>query len=768
MTRAIRLLFVLFVAVIAPAQDAWVQPALGETAFHQALLDLGTDLRLMCVAAHPDDEDSSTLTLYRKKWGYTTIALIATRGEGGQNEIGPELYNELGVIRTHEMRRASEITGAELHFLDLAEFGYSKSDEETYEIWGRDEPLRRMVRKIRETRPDVIISNHGPGGGHGHHQVVGQTLLEAFDAAADPKVFPEQIKEGLEPWQVARFYVRGGGGSDSVTSDTSEFDPVLGVTYAEIAGKAHSEHLSQGMDYLIGIFSRGRQSNYTLRKEAPGGVSGGGKVPAPGGGLFAGLMDRVPPKAREVSESKLTLEEAKKAALGLLASGDDVVRADANNVAAIAMQLRLRAQVSDAEVVPGQALTIEAGLSDYGDRDAQAATFTLEPKPWTQIAAAAAEEAALNEGGQAAASLTVTIPDGAAATIPHPEKLFEPHFLEPQFEVVARVEISGAGLELRAPVYVDVAPRVSLKFLRAPYLVKLGETETRFDLMVTNHSPEAAAAEISFAPPRGFEVANGEHSVSLAKEGDQVVLPLRAKIAPALSAGDYELTARLAGSDVETGGLIRVVDVVVPEDIRVGVVQSYDDTFMTTLERLGVPHEALTVDEFSPEKLDSFTTIIVDIRAYLYVPGLVANNQALFDYVKRGGTLVVNYHKTIEWEPHYAPYPITLSRNRVTVEDAPITVLMPEHPLFNAPNKITAGDWDGWIQERGLYFPSDWAAEYTPLIETQDPGENNPPGSVLIAEYGEGTYLYTALGWYRQLRELHPGTLRIFANMLAL
>jgi hypothetical protein len=197
-------------------------------------------------------------------------------------------------------------------------------------------------------------------------------------------------------------------------------------------------------------------------------------------------------------------------------------------------------------------------------------------------------------------------------------------------------------------------------------------------------------------------------------------------------------------------------------------VQSYDDTFMTTLERLRVPHAALQVDDFTPAKLDTFSTIILDIRAYLVRPDVAANNEALFEYVKRGGTLIVNYHKNFEWNEGFAPYPIAISRNRVTVEDAPIKLLVPDHPLFNIPNEIRPSDWDGWIQERGLYFPHRWDDAYTPLIEVNDPGENNPPGSCLIAQYGNGAYLYTALGWYRQLRELHPGTLRIFANMLAL
>jgi hypothetical protein len=181
-----------------------------------------------------------------------------------------------------------------------------------------------------------------------------------------------------------------------------------------------------------------------------------------------------------------------------------------------------------------------------------------------------------------------------------------------------------------------------------------------------------------------------------------------------------------------------------------------------------VPYQTIETADFTPESLDRFTTILVDIRAYLDRPDLVANNQTLLDYCKRGGTVIVNYHKTIEWESAFAPYPLEVGGQRVTVETAPITLLQQDNPLFNVPNKIVESDWDNWIQERGLYFPSKWAPEYTPLISVSDPGEAPLQGSCLVAKYGEGTYFYTALVWYRQLRALNPGAIRVFANMLAL
>ncbi|MCC6155847.1 MAG: hypothetical protein IT367_18920, partial [Candidatus Hydrogenedentes bacterium] len=243
---------------------------------------------------------------------------------------------------------------------------------------------------------------------------------------------------------------------------------------------------------------------------------------------------------------------------------------------------------------------------------------------------------------------------------------------------------------------------------------------------------------------------------------------VRCKIGDNLEPRDYLINAMVEGDTRNALGVARLVDVAVPEGARVGVVQSYDNTFMTVLEKLGIPHEALTIEDLSQTKLDTFSTIIVDIRAYLVRPDLAANNHALLDYVSRGGTMIVNYQKTEEWKPSFAPYPITLSRNRVTREDAPVKLLAPDHAVFTTPNAIAPEDWEGWIQERGLYFPSEWDAAYTPLIEVNDPGESNPPGSLLIAKHGEGNYVYNALVLYRQIRELHPGALRLFTNLIAL
>lgn len=752
---------------------------LGAVAWEQARKDLASPFRMMCVAAHPDDEDGATLAYYRMLHGVKTHAVIATRGEGGQNEIGPELYNELGVIRTREMMAAAEIEGAQLHFLDLPDFGYSKTPAETFEIWGREVALERTVRVIRETRPHIIITNHGRLQDHGHHQAIGAVVEEAYAAAADPERFPEHRQAGLEPWQVARLYIRDfQGNTGSVATNISALEPARGRTIAEIAASALEAHESQGMFYFINLLRNERHETHYQIVQSRHGAGNPARAAAPFGPLFAGID---PGSGRDALATIAALEdraEAKRALFGWLQEhehwkeGDADEREawhDAARAAAVASELRLRARPDDDVVTRGQTVAIQVDLEDFGEPDAILAEVSIHERHGLGLSGAHRMELPLHGVQRGEGSLSLAIPDGATLTIPHGPRLFAPRFLEPQLEVRARVNCRDGVLELVAPVYLDVAPPIEIRFPGAPLLARAGHTEpVTADMHVTNHIPEAYTEYVSITPPPGWRASPERISVSFAREGEQRIVPFTLTPDAAPDAGDYVAHAGITGGADRAELLVRAADVRVAPGRRAGVIQSYDTTFVETLEKLGVAHETLALDDFRPARLDTFNTIIVDIRAYQYHPDLAANNGALIEFVRRGGTLLVMYQKEFDWLPDYAPYPITLSRNRVTREDAPVRVLAPGHPLFTTPNAIVDADWDGWIQERGLYFPATWHDNYTPLIDVQDPGESIPPGSCLIAEAGKGIYLYTALGWYRQLRELHPGALRVFANMLAL
>lgn len=737
--RHIVLVLLLTLPSVARSQD------LGAVAFQQAVNDFENGMRLMCVAAHPDDEDGASLALHRYKYGVKTFAVLATKGEGGQNEIGPELYADLAVIRTEEMKAAAAIEGAELHFLNLPEFGYSKTMEETLEVWGEEETLRRMVRVIRALRPHVIITHHGRMKDHGHHQAIGWAVQEAFDLAADPKKF---LEDGLEPWQTLRLYIRDftGQSESAAVLDISALDDLRGKTYTEIAADALRVHKSQGMEYFIERLLDGQpKAYYDLVKSAPGDAS----IPPLGddiGPLFDGLNVPLSP-----------LDMAQGSAAGVLSALQKVNNPGATKLEMMMRQFRFEIFPEDAVMTPGQSATVRVEFRDFGE--AEAAKVRLNNGTLLTP----------DENGAVEAELPFTLPEDEPLTLPKRDHVFEQNYQAPQIHIPYTITpVDGTkALSGTLDARVEVAPEVDVDFLDAPYLWIRGRTEAQsVDIRMRNNKNGAADVSWSVTPPKGWTASAPWGLLQFAKEDEEQVRSLVFEAPDDVPVGDYEFTIETPGKTHVSH--IRVADMVIPAKKNVGVIQSYDDTFLRTLERLGVPHAAITDRDFGADRLDAFDTIIVDIRAYRYRPDLAANNRAVLDWVSRGGTLLVQYQKTFDWLPEFAPYPIQLSRNRVTREDAAMTILQPEHPIFTTPNVIQPEDWEGWIQERGLYFPDKWDDAYTSLIACHDPGEIIPPGSLLVAGYGAGKYVYTALGWYRQLRELHPGALRVFANMLAL
>lgn len=816
-----RRIYCLLVMLLTAA--VWGEPVqfpedTSEIAFRQALKDMSNDLRLMCVAAHPDDEDGATLAYHRFKHGIKTYALIGTRGEGGQNEIGPELYEDLAVIRTKEMMEAAKIEGAELHFLDMPDFGFSKTIEETLEKWGKDVLLEKMVRKIREIRPHVIITHHGRMKDHGHHQAIGWAVQEAFDKAADPNAFTDSG----QPWQVQRLYIRDFSGNSETAAviNISEKDELRGKTYAEIAADALRAHKSQGMEFFIQrLLSGDVKAYYDLVKEAERkklSTSLGGEFGLLFEGLnawnflldekFKGISDR-PTLARKLWES--------------IAEARDFFRHDQadrlGDPLLTLTEISTSLKIADPVVVPNQSVDLHFQYEDAGDLEGDSLEVSLTypfvgPLRFVNYAEVGDSIPFMNPvrfeltGGKQTIerSVAMSIPT-LPFTVPNSRHVFDtsiPH-------VLANILQSSGGtfgyhVFARISTQFDIAPPVLPEFLEAPYLVRpFGRVKLRVPVQLTNYTPGARAQEVRFTAPEGWGIAlHGQHgpdgqadassgasspsntlafNAEFTEEDEQCSIELLLTPPKDAALGSYTITAETAGLDYTPEAKVQVAEARPPLEYdegfalwysgmpeTVGLIDSYDTTFRDVMTKLQVRFTPIKEDDFTPERLDQFTTILVDMRSYLYRPDLKANNAVLLDWCKRGGTLIVNYHKTFDWSSDFAPYKLVLSNNRVTIEDAPVKHLVPEHPWFNTPNKITPEDWDGWRQERGLYFAGQWDEAFTPLIETSDPDEIIPPGSCLIADYGEGKYFYTALVWYRQLRELHPGALKLFANMLAL
>lgn len=748
------------VAVQAQTED------LGRVALVQALKDAACGARLMCVAAHPDDEDGATLAYYRMKYGVKTFAVIATRGEGGQNEIGPELYNELAVIRTREMLAAAKVQGSEPHFLDLQEFGFSKSLEETFTKWGHDEALKRMLTILRELHPDVVITHHGLMKDHGNHQAIGQIILEAVDAAADPK-YPFGPGIVVQALDVRKF--EGGG---EMNIPLGELEPMRGRTYAQVAARALEEHRSQGMKFFIDRYLSGSPvASYSVRSHvaAPTGSASNMDDLGP---LFEDIKVSLRPASLRTLARDAEVGLSNVAVLDALAKISPEDRATAADdlavAAAIAAELRVQANANDATTVRGQALEITAQINDYGAADVAALRVTLTGTRGGFESVLATQEISVSEG-VAEAKFTLTVPDSAAFTMPHAERIFDGDVVfRPQLQV--RIEgtlRNGLPFARSAAVYVDVAPPVTAAFSGGPYLLNplRMQREAVMALTLTNHAPGAGRVAAQVQVPVGWHATPSIAEVDFTEAEEARTVSIKVITVESFE-GRESVRVSLDGSPHTASTEVVSAAVALPKDAMVGLVRSYDDTLEKSMRRLGIAYALITADDFDAAALARFTTILVDMRSYQYRPDLVANTPAVFEYVRNGGNVVVMYQKTFDWRPAYAPLPFNVANNRVTLEDAEMTLLVPGHRFFNQPNRIAEADWQDWVQERGLYFAGDWAKDYTPLIACNDPGESPPPGALITTDYGKGTYSYCALALYRQLHTLNPGALRLFANLL--
>jgi LmbE family N-acetylglucosaminyl deacetylase len=785
---------------------------------HQALVDLTNTWTVMCVAAHPDDEDGTTLTVLRRRDGAHTVSLFSTYGEGGQNAVGPELYEELGVIRAQETMRAAKIQGSEPYFLGLKDFGFSKSADEAFKVWGHDEALRRMVLKIRELRPDVIITHHDTTSGHGHHQATGRLIIEAFDAAADPKRFPEQLNQ-VKPWQAQRLFVRvfganaqkpAGESEKTFAIDPNEVDPVRGTSFAAQALAALQQHATQGpWPKSITELMRARRIEtgklplirYRIVREA----AGVPPLPQDAGNPWAGLElpatlipSITPPQieGRPLSsfvdrpDRVLAVLIGWRASRGLLSlvTGDQerfrLFESRSDQALAVATGISLTLGSRDTLLVPGVQSTFSIDLANPGTRAAQVTDlrFSGGVEPVRLDTADV-----LLPDTETHATVDSTTPKNATLTVPQEEHLYDGLFPGKRFEANALVDFDGAKFSLRAELALPVVPAVEIKSISPSPCVRTEETLgwcDAFKLTLVNHLATPFRGTMEIAAANGGHTRSAIYQLVLGpnEQRDDRLAIQDARIEKETlkerrSSGSVDFSIRAVDStDLVTKRTVPVVYSAarVAQNLRVGYVPSFDQTLEHSLASLGVSSKALTVDEIKSADFSIYNTIIIDNRGYEAHPELVAANSRLLDFVQAGGTLIVFYHKDNEWNPdekknrpQLAPYPIILDDKRVTDETAPITFIQPRHALLNSPNRITPADFSNWIQERGLYYPKQWDEHYTEIFSTNDPGEPPLIGGLLVAQHGKGHYIYTSMVWYRELRAAVPGAYRMFANMIS-
>jgi len=917
----ILLLTVAWVAQLTPKPVGSTEPRFvdplpqdtGAAGLQETLLRLGTTARLMQTVAHPDDEDGGMLTLESRGKGATVLLLTLNRGEGGQNKIGSNLFDVLGVLRTLELLGADRYYGVEQRFTRVADFGFSKNAGETFQKWqGHDIALGDMVRVIRTFRPDVLVARFSgtDRDGHGHHQASSILTHEAFRAAADPNRFPDQITEGLLPWQARKLYIGNvcGFGAQTcpaenytVKLNTGEQDSRLGMSYAQFALEGLRHQLSQG----VGGFSIDPGPRYTyyklvdsvlppatdkdgheqdffdgIDKSLPGLASRLGAEESKLPGLRPELVDI----ANHVQDaSQRSQKETNDAAGPLLVAlqkldaltsrlhSIDISSPSKNDLLErlrekqqqvqealnLAMQISGEATVAPPQgggtalpkeedaltvVSPGQKFLVRVRFHNGSKYKLVVDRVRLDaPQGWAKQVD---EEAVLvvAPSKDQYANFVVHIPADAAdarpytrpywhrsdpetesintidderyVTLPFPPPPFHAtvqyhthrsaldlsvfggaHKLGgsdgPETEISSPVVLSfvdDEGVERRRPL--AIVPAFSVMLEPGQQVIPTeGDAECRVRVGVSSNLSGAVKGTLHLEVPTGWGVEPAKVALEFGKRGEKQEVEFktfpsslkegRASIRAVLDSGGvnysegYSLVTR---EDLDSFYYyqpalqrISIVDVRVPKNLKVGYIMGAGDDIPTVLRQIGMKVTLIPADRLASEDLSQYQTIVLGIRAYDTQKDLAANNKKLLDFVYGGGTLVGQYNTGVADfnKGKFTPYPAQLSRARVSVEEAPVEILAPEDEVFHYPNQITEHDFDGWVQERGLYFMDQWDNSFKPLLACHDPGESPQKGGLLQAQYGKGTYIYTGYAFFRQLPAGVPGAIRLYVNLLS-
>ncbi|HTV01500.1 MAG TPA: PIG-L family deacetylase, partial [Luteitalea sp.] len=832
--------------------------------------------------AHPDDEDSALIARLARGDHARVAYLALNRGEGGQNVLGPEFYEALGVIRTEELLQARALDGGEQFFTRVADFGYTINMPETERKWGgRDVPLGDMVRVLRMYRPLVVASRFSgtSADGHGNHQLAGALSPLAVKAAADPTQFPEQLKAGLRPWQVKKFYVGMRFGPNqpdppTLTLPTGVFDPALGRTYYQIAAEGRSQHKTQEMG---GALLHGPQSSglrlvdsRVPKVEKEQSVFDGIDTSIPGLATLAGLpksalatqlttMDAAAREALErldvrtpsaivptLARGLKAARDAREAVAALTASMDAkaeavflLEREIADYEAALlhASGIHVEALATSETIVAGgnASVSVRAFVPDGVSATVAAPTLTL-PAGWTQAPLAEAPQFGgrgfmarfLREQPTQQSSFTVTASANAAVSQPYwlePAPAGRtPNDAEARGDVFvwkdggpayvpfgppvatghATLSVDGVTVDVAVPVQFriidpvrgelrrsfEVVPAVSVQLTPGMDVVALdkGRQPRQVTVRVESLSASALSGSVALQLPKGWTSAPASAPFSVAQAGQSATMAFTVTPPAGVAAGTYVFTAMatlpgqppftralrtIAHPHIQTHRMyelakfdLRLVDVQVAP-VTVGYIMGTGDEVPDGLRRLGVPVTLLTPADVASGDLSKYGTIMVGVRASEVRPDFVANHDRLLDYVRKGGTMIVQEQHEVYSQKKLMPFPAEIG-SRVTDEEAPVTILAPTHPVFTTPNRITQDDFRNWRQERNAYGFQTFDAQYTPLLESHDPWDTEQKGGLVYAKLGQGHYVYSAYSWFRQLPDGVPGAYRIVANLVSL
>jgi LmbE family N-acetylglucosaminyl deacetylase len=867
----------------------------GSAGLRQSLRRLSTTARLMQAVAHPDDEDGGMLTLESRGRGANVLLMTLNRGEGGQNKVGSNLSDVLGVLRTLELLAADQYYGVQQRFSRVADFGFSKSADETFAKWGGHDPaLADMVRVIRTFHPDVLVARFSgtERDGHGHHQASSILTQEAFRAAADATRFPEQIAQGLHPWQAKKLYIGNVCGFGAMTCpdaqwtiklNTGEPSPELGGSYVQFAMRGLRHQLSQGAaDWnvepgdrftfykLVDSVEPAKLDKAGHEKEFFDGID----TTLPGLAARLGAEEtKVPQLRKELldvaaqiaqaskdaeKDSSSTVAPLAKALAGLARAKIDVSNSNLDAAAKSGLLARLEEKREQAETALNQAFNVmlEAAVVPRADtngelaQEAEAMTavspgqdflvavdfrngskdrlfidgLKLEvPEGWGTISDKT-KRVAIKPGDRVHVVFRLSVPKNAGYTRPYwrrddpqtesvnqidNEKYATLPFPPPLLK--ARLQYSAAGLrgeqaksEIGATVvakFVDqsgterarplaVVPAFSVALEPGTQAISTHNgSSSSVTVGVTSNLNRETAGMLRLELPVGWRSEPSQFAVKLVRRGEKQdfqfkVFPAglqegRAKVRAVIEADGEKFSEGYTLVTREDLGSfyyyqpavqrVSIVDVQAPHDLKIGYIMGAGDDIPTVLKQVGLDVTLVPPDKLANADLSQYGTLVLGIRAYDTQKDVAANNKNLLEFVSAGGTLVVQYNAGVADfnNGHFTPFSAKLSRARVSVEEAPVDILVPDDGVFHYPNTITARDFDDWVQERGLYFMDQWDEHFKPLLACHDPGENPQKGGLLRAQYGKGTYIYTGYAFFRQLPAGVPGAVRLYVNLLS-
>ena len=778
---------------------------------------------MLYVAAHPDDENTALISHFSNHVHAHSAYLSLTRGDGGQNLIGTELREMLGVIRTNELIQARKIDGGNQFFSSAIDFGYSKHPKETLKIWDKTQILGEVVQRIRSFQPDIIIhrfDHRTPGRTHGHHTSSALLSHQAFSLTNDPNSYPEQLTT-LKPWQVRRQFFNTSWwfyGSrerfekadkiNLLALEIGNYDALKGISNSEIAAASRSSHKSQGFGSSPSL---GARTEYIelVNGDRPASndpfeginttwtrLEGGEKI----GKLVAQALEEFDFKAPQKSVPLLI--NIHQAIEGLSPSvwknrKLKAVKALIKSCAGLTLQLNS----DSAYGIAGENLKINFNSVHQSEQE-----INIKKIGSRQLNKTLSSNIAYKKTLQYSLEKTLGSPywlleKGSLGVFKIKDKSLIGQPETPALSLPIELTINGTTIvfeetinyRINDPVRGEVItpfytlPQLGINFEKEVNLYPNDSAQT-IRLEVTNYG-QRFEGEVELCFPNGWTIDQVKKKVSLNERGASAFVSYQLSPTAKAESGlmgplvhvngktmdksfsvkeiNYEHIPKQYVSQPSEAKLVRL-DLTLPNK-KVGYIMGAGDLVQTNLQAIGFPVTSIDIESISQEELNQFDTILVGIRAFNVLESLKYKNQLLFDFAAQGGTLIVQYNTSRRMQTkEILPYPIELSRDRVTDENSRVRILEPKHAAFNSPHKISAKDFEGWVQERGLYFANNWDPKITPLLGMNDEGESEKLGSLLVAPHGNGTVVYTGLSFFRELPAGVPGAYRLLLNLIAL